>query len=280
VTPDKRGRFFAAKCEEIARDGGAVTVALEAAREAPGEGIGLMVAANSGRPGGAVGLTDRVDHSQVHPNHRTQEEDIMSAWLIGECSSTAERDALFRDTIGGLWGLREAGSTDGETIQGVDYRALASPHGYADAWVVRRAVLCRKSQSPPRFYPTDKFVASLVFVAGPNAGCSGRPTGSTARTLNRRASDERNYEFFRDSVKAALRAGLDAMIEERLTIALVARISCGIYAGCHRGRVNADFVTIVNELLLEPLRLVGSSPRAAPTQRGSFFRRVIVPHLV
>ncbi len=25
-------------------------------------------------------------------------EDIMSAWLIGECSSTAERDAPFRDT--------------------------------------------------------------------------------------------------------------------------------------------------------------------------------------
>ena len=237
-----------------------------------------MVAANSGRPGGAVGLTDRVDRIKVHPNHRTQEEDVMSAWLSGECSSDAERDTLFRDTIGGLWGLREAGSTDGETIQGIDYRALADPRGYADAYVVRRAVLCGKSQSA--FDPSSTVIASLVFVAGPNAGCSGRPTGSTARTLNRRASDERNYEFFRDSVKAALRAGLDAMIEERLTIALVARISCGIYAGCHRGRVNADFVTIVNELLLEPLRLVGSSPRAAPTQRGSFFRRVIVPHLV
>ena len=91
----------------------------------------------------------------------------MSAWLIGECSSTAERDALFRDTIGGLWGLRDAFSTDGDTIQGVDYRTLGNPHGFADAWVVRNAQLCRKSQHPPRFFATDKFVASLVFVAGP-----------------------------------------------------------------------------------------------------------------
>ena len=277
---ESHGRFFTRECEEIARDGGAVTVALEVARETPGAEIGLMVAANSGRPGGAVGLTDQVDHSQVHPNHRTQEEDIMSAWLLAECSDKAARDTLFRETIGGLWGLRDAFSTDGDTIQGVDYRTLGNPHGFADAWVVRNAQLCRKSQHPPRFFATDKFVASLVFVAGPNAGCSGRPTGSTARTLNRKASDERHYDFFRDSVKAALRAGLDAMIQENVTIALVARISCGIYAGCHRGRVNADFVTIVNELLLEPLRLVSSSPTAVLSHRGSYFRRVIVPLLI
>ncbi len=79
TVPAVAGAFSTRQCVEIAADGGEMTVALKVAREHPGEGVGLMVAANSGRPGGAVGLTDRFDRSQVHPNHRTQEEDIMSA---------------------------------------------------------------------------------------------------------------------------------------------------------------------------------------------------------
>ncbi len=150
---------------------------------------------------------------------------------------------------------------------------------YADASVVRDAELVCKSQHPPpppRFVPSDKVVASLVFVAGPNAGCSQRPKGSTARTLNVKAIAD--YNFFRDSesIEAALRAGLDAMIDENLTIALVARVSCGIYAGPNRHRVIAEFLVIVNELLCKPLR----SPSSATSPGGSHFRLVIVPGLL
>jgi hypothetical protein len=63
TVPAVAGAFSTRQCVKIAADGGEMTVALKVAREHPGEGVGLMVAANSGRPGGAVGLTDRFDRS-------------------------------------------------------------------------------------------------------------------------------------------------------------------------------------------------------------------------
>ena len=49
--------------------------------------IGVMVAGNSGRPGGAIYKPWFASPAQrlqaVHPGHRTQEESIMAAWLVG-----------------------------------------------------------------------------------------------------------------------------------------------------------------------------------------------------
>jgi hypothetical protein len=56
---------------------------------------------------------------------------------------------------------------------------------------------------------TRHFAPLKVFVAGPNAGAAGSPTGSTAMTLNKVAASG-SYEFFRAAVKAAMSAGLDA----------------------------------------------------------------------
>jgi hypothetical protein len=44
--------------------------------------LGVMVAGNSGRPGGATGGTAGVMARAVHPNHSTQEEDVLSNWLV------------------------------------------------------------------------------------------------------------------------------------------------------------------------------------------------------
>ena len=49
--------------------------------------IGVMVAGNSGRPGGAIYKPWFASPEQrlhaVRPGHRTQEESIMAAWLVG-----------------------------------------------------------------------------------------------------------------------------------------------------------------------------------------------------
>ena len=49
--------------------------------------IGVMIAGNSGRPGGAIYKPWFASPEQrlqaVHPGHRTQEESIMAAWLVG-----------------------------------------------------------------------------------------------------------------------------------------------------------------------------------------------------
>ena len=49
--------------------------------------IGVMIAGNSGRPGGAIYKPWFASPQQrlqgVHPGHRTQEESILAAWLVG-----------------------------------------------------------------------------------------------------------------------------------------------------------------------------------------------------
>ena len=50
--------------------------------------IGVMIAGNSGRPGGAIYKHWFASPEQrlaegVHPGHRTQEESVLAAWLVG-----------------------------------------------------------------------------------------------------------------------------------------------------------------------------------------------------
>ena len=231
-------------------------------RYAQNKKVGVMVAGNSGRPAGNVGNDDEVAGDQVHEGHKTQEESVVSSWMLGECMTCDAMGALFRRTIAARWGMKTINATDHETIQGVDY-TKASPEDYADAWVVRDATML-----VPKTGAETK--ATLVFVSGPNVGNGGTDTGSMQRTRNGEMA--RNYALFLEGVKCAVRAGLDAMIVEGVDVALVARISCGIYAGTQgsdfRTQINADFLGLVNEILGEPL---------GPSKRGNYFQSVVVP---
>ena len=260
-------------CEHVAMEGGDTSVGYWISKSMPKEKIGFMVASNSGRPGGAVGKGKKVDPRQVHAGHKTQEENTMAAWLRTQAGQdTDAQNRVFASTIAEKWGLTNLYSLDGTTVQGVNYQTTRNPKDYADAWVVD-AELCKKTMRPyPMFNTGSKFNAKLVFVAGPNAGCIQSPHGSTARTFNKLAAE--NYDFFRPSVKAALGAGFDAMIEEGVTVALVARVSCGIYAGPHQRRICMEFSAIVDELLAENIKCAtGECPR------GSFFKNVLIPLL-
>ena len=91
-----------------------------------------------------------------------------------------------------------------------------------------------------------------------------------------------SYDFFRECVKQAVRAGLDAMMREGCDVALLARISCGIYAGNHRERLNAEYLDLVNELLAEPIGSIRDAETGAITgtsTRGHYFQEVLVPLL-
>jgi hypothetical protein len=250
-------------------------VAVCAGRTNAGKKVGLMVAGNSGRPAGDVGDDDRVAGKTepcdtVHWDHKTQEESVVSSWMFGECGlvpSCDEMGALFRRTIAARWGMKRARTTDAqdyETIQGVDY-TKATPEDYGDAWVVRRAMLLVPGTRA-------KTTATLVFVSGPNVGDGGTATGSMQRTRN--ATMAKVYGLFREGVKCAVRAGLDAMIREGVDVALVARVSCGIYAGKKGSdfhtNINDEFLILVNELLKETL---------GTTNRGNCFESVLVPVL-
>ena len=81
----------------------------------------------------------------------------------------------------GKWGLLEVDSRSHRTVQRVDYVNTKDPLSYADAWVVTGAKLCRKLQGPPPSFDhvDSAYPATLVFVAGPNAGASPRAHACT-----------------------------------------------------------------------------------------------------
>lgn len=219
--------------------------------------FGTMIAGNSGRIAGACGNTVRMRFQHIHRGHTTQEENIVSNWVmtmegLGYC-----RKQLFRQLLDDRgrprWGLvRPVDATDRRTYQGKDYR-VAEPSDYEEAWEVRDAVLSGDSSGRGERYATD-----LIFVAGPNVGTTGTSSGSTRRTFNAKIQ---TYGAFREGVKRALRAGLRKTDELQCQVALVAGVSTGIYAGHHfRDRIRAEFVDVVDEVLAEEraeyLRLV------------------------
>lgn len=264
------------RCEFVAAEGGCTTAAMAIHEEEPALRLGVMVAANSGRPAGAVGGITGAD--KVHPGHRTQEEDIVSNWLSTESNGDSEgQDDLYLHTIYQAWGLcTPIGSTDTATIQGVDYVHATNPTVYADAWVVQQAKLSAKTRDPLHdgewmFDVSRSFPAALVFVAGPNAGNRGTAQGSMSRTCSLQAAlrTKYGYDFFERGVKEALRTGLDAMAAEGVDVALLAKISCGIYAGPHKRRINNNFRRVVDEVLGEKV--------CGLHTRGEYFERVIIP---
>ena len=249
---------------------------------------------NSGRPAGACATKIEVVPTKIHPGHRTQEEDMVSNWFVTEGGQDVGLwNKLFSETISEVWGMVEVESEAPDTIQGVDYVNATIAEDYADAWLVPDVQLSPKaikaksqqdesgdqSGDEPNveliFDTEHKFPCALVFVGGPNAGASNRSEGSMARTLNKRSVHD--YDFFKDCVKVALREGFDVMIQEGFKVAIVARISCGIYAGVHKERINEEFVAIVDSILEEPITTCLEANTSMA--RGRYFKEVIVAML-
>ena len=274
--------------------GGLTSVGCELQAADPALRIGTMVAGNSGRPGGACGCLEqtpggrglRVIASKLHCHHKTQEEDVVSNWLlthafnsliVGDADTAAHCSNVFRTSLHepkAAWGLKEPRGTSCDTIQGVDYTTASDPALYADAWIVDRVRLSRKDPAGPVLVRADQYSTSLFFVAGPNANvpdAQQQLSSSTLRTFNRYAAAD--YQFFRAGVAAALRTALLAMAARGFDVALIAGVSTGLYSGLHRQRINDDFEGLVNDLLDEPMIDGGRAGR--PACLGDCFKHVI-----
>ena len=268
---------LAALTEEV-DPGGLTNVGYRLHREHPGLRIGTMLAGNSGRPGGACGAGPhcaRPDLAKLHAGHSTQEEDVVSNWLLTHSHNVCgtgtgtprkrrragaqeeheeEHESEFSATIAERWGFEDLGvGTGTATRQGIDY-TRAGPASYLDAWTVTEARLSAKvaggrGNRPNRYDHTKQYPTTLCFVSGPNAGAMQQPTGSVARTLNTAARD--SYAVFRACVKSALTAGLRAMAAEGCTVALLAGVSTALYAGAHRATIVHEYADIVAEILAD-----------------------------
>ena len=210
--------------------------------------IGTIIAGNSGRPGGACGNFDGT-LDKIHPNHRTQEEDIISNWFMTYMynKNITEEEAkiyygnkLFEYTIFNRWGLLfpYAKRTDiknyYKTIQGINYRN-AKPNDYATAWTIDNVYLSDKfyKYKASRYIHENQYKTTLVFVAGPNnnnPGTNGE-FNSVFRTYNKET--DKHFHLFMNGVEAALFAGLIAMVCSKCNVALLVNVSGGLYRGEH-----------------------------------------------
>ena len=239
--------------------------------------IGIMIAGNSGRPGGYCGRDGHVDN--IKATYSTQEEDMISNWMITECGGGQKKhqkcmDDLYKTTINKKWGLTQPNGASTKTFQGIDYTSKSlKPWQYGDAWVVKGARLSLKRVSgKKKWYDTKRtFPADLFFVSGPNADKKSLKKGTSSsmkRTFNSIAADANHWNYFRSSLKAAMRGGLEAMRKNGIKFAYVALISAGIYAGVHSKRILAkgEFEKIVDEVCNEVMDAT-KKPRCAGFKR-------------
>ena len=115
--------------------------------------------------------------------------------------------------------------------QGINFQDTDDVGSYAECFTVANAILCPKTGG--QFDTTRPYVATLAFVAGPNAGCSMAKNGSTAMTLNRCAATD--YGFFREAVKAAIASGAlskclsSSFIDCTMFFLIVCVYLCGLF---------------------------------------------------
>lgn len=151
--------------------------------------------------------------------------------------------------------------------QRIDYRKASSARAYADAWLVSDVQLSCKEDGEfdfARQYPTG-----LFFVAGPNAGTTGRNSRSTVRrTYNTHAAT--SYPFFQECVRQALYAGLHAMAHSGYDTVLLAFVSGGLYAGqwASRQHLLNDYCRLVQSVLDD------TSEQPAPL--SYYFQKVVL----
>jgi hypothetical protein len=253
----------------IQDSGGAANVGYIKSQE-PHAKVGVMIAANSGLPGGALGRRPHsINESDIAM--ATQEESVWANAVLSSCGRDPVEQAKFHnETIANQWGFDPESTSGTMTIQGIDFTSATEPSAYNGAYIVHcylSQVDKEKSIVEGTLYPSV-----VVFADSVNANFAvGTKIGTMQRTLNQKAMDD--YDFFKLCIFEKLRSALDAMASENVTHALVARLSCGIYAPDYfRSDINRDFYIILSNVLDEK---IGPNEE----KRGQLFKEVIVPLL-
>ena len=247
--------------------------------------IGTIIAGNSGRPGGGCGNFDGT-LVNIKPTHSTQEEDIISNWIMTYMynKNITEEEAkiyygnkLFEYTIFNRWGLLfpYAKRTDiknyYKTIQNIDYRN-AEAHDYATAWTIDNVYLSDKfnnQDGSSQYIYENQYKTTLVFVAGPNNYNPGtnREFNSIFRTYNEETY--KHFHLFMNGVEAALFAGLIAMVYSKCNVALLVNVSGGLYRGKHDIEgYKREYLNSLNNLLM--------NVQINDVELGRYFDKVIL----
>ncbi len=243
---------------EMKRFGGAADIVHEIMQTNRGAKCGVMIAANSGLPCGAVG---NEGGTKALLNARTQEESVVANALLTQFGPyTAEHKAVMKSALDKVWGMDD-GPKGASTMthQGINFTKTEDSNDYNQTYVLKDCQLSaikKDSKGEKELTPGTQHPVTLFFADSVNANPeNGTPTGTMQRTLNARSIDD--YDFFVECIKTKLRSSLDAMIAEGITHPILAKLSCGIYAGPKGSdrinRINLEFKNILEEVLTEPV---------------------------
>jgi hypothetical protein len=256
--------------------------------------IATVVASNSGRPGGACRKSDgTLDTKKVHENHKTQEEDVVSNWMIAETSGVSDdqesqkamMNVIF-EPVSGAFGLVDPNGTDIRTKQLVDYTrgkaedvntrkwGYLGPRVYADAWCYEGATLCEKTnevREGPKYVTKNKYPSTLVFCSAPNASYpKGRQTTSSmSRTYSPAANSDKRY--FDAGCAWAVYTALYASAIAGCDTVFLPFVGGGVYAGTHETDIK-KFERTVDAMLHDGLLPDNTRVPAL----GRCFRRVAI----
>ena len=263
---------------------GSVGIAKDIYQQNPEKKIGLLIAGNSGSPGGMycklLGSDfTRISKLDLTKKESLQEEGTVKAWLTEEYKYFAERfqpEFILNHTIRGQWGLfdldEDAEKSDFRTLQNIDY-TMAEAESYRMSWLCDDC--CLNSNNNVR--------ASLVFVAGPNINAIREPNGSMARTknqileINLRNKNQKinNREIncsFIQGIKNALTAGLYASYKNGCKVVIVPYVAAGIYLSDNKD-IQDRFKKIYPSILWSVLQEI---PREEGVKYIDIFDKVIL----
>ena len=254
--------------------------------------IATVVASNSGRPGGACRAIDGTVLN-VRANHTTQEEDVISNWMIAETSALSDdkenQIALMNSLFGSVsdaFGLLDPTRTNVKTKQKADYtRGTATdiktgrwrdlgPRIYADAWCYDGATLCEKKHDLwglPMYVTKNAYQTTLVFCSAPNASPPKHRslTSSMRRTYSSKANGDKTY--FDAGVAWAVYTALYASALSGCDTVFLPFVGGGVYAGPHAPNID-EFRETVNKMLHTGLL----PDRTEVPALGRCFRRVAI----
>lgn len=208
---------------------------------------GIVIAGNSGRPGGAVGPRYNefdIHEEKIHANHKTQEEDVVSAWLSSYRKYDKNPNDIFYKTLFKTFGVSDDRSKT--TLQGINF-TNAKEFAYYDSYCVEYAPLQLKKgvANEKHFFGDIPVYADLYFVAGPNANVNHGV--STKFTYNLKA---KNYVYYKNCLYNAIASAIDHMISKQCKCALIPKIGCGIYADVSfKKRISDEFVDLVKTVM-------------------------------
>ena len=227
--------------------------------------VGVAIAGNAGLPGGSFGNSyQQGTPLDIDKPYSTQEESVIASWLKAVRANREDHNIAFATSLYNpkRWGLvhfkRDLGLFEAKkTIQGRDYTIpfWDITNNKAKYNQSENYNFCFAVENVPLYDSKDEFKrdVDLFFIFGPNVAASKKTFGSMARTKVRDYKPVRDYPVFRECVKTALRAALITMIGRGIEVAILPRVSGGIYSDSSytRGVINSQYPVIINEILNE-----------------------------